>query len=106
MSKRFMDQMAGFLLGGAIGAAIGYLTAPQSGSKTRSILNEKSKETLDMVANSYQDKRDQAEAMVNEVNNELTQRTNKLKKVGNKVMNRERKIINEGVEEAKQAITS
>ena len=38
------DFVAGFLLGGVIGAAVGLLLAPQSGEDTRQFLKEKSGE--------------------------------------------------------------
>ena len=38
------DFMAGFLLGGVIGAAVALLLAPQSGEQTRELLKEKSGE--------------------------------------------------------------
>lgn len=106
MQKRFMDKMVGFLLGGVIGAAIGYLTAPRSGSKTRSMLNEKGKDTLDRMVGRYQETRDQAEEMVSDANREITGRATRLKKIGRKVMDRERKVIQQGVQEAKHAVSA
>jgi gas vesicle protein len=105
MSNGIKDKLAGFLLGSAVGATIGFLTAPRSGDQTRSMLNEKSKETLDMVKNQYQEKRDQAEEKFNDINQELSGRAEKLKKAGKKVMDREREVLNEGVEEVKQAVS-
>jgi len=40
------------------------------------------------------------------MNQEMTDRTEKLKKVGQKVMHQERKIIEEGIQETKQAVSA
>jgi gas vesicle protein len=105
MGSGIKDKLTGFLVGSAIGATIGFLTAPRSGDKTRSLLNEKSRETVEMVKGQYQEKRAQAEEMINDVNQDLADRAEKLKKVGKKIMDREREVFNEGVEEAKQAVS-
>ena len=106
MRKGFADKMIGFLLGGVIGVAVGFLTAPRSGVKTRSMINEKGKDTLDQMVGRYQETRDQAEDMVSDVNHEITNRSNKLKKVGRKMMDRERKVVHQGVREAKRAVSA
>lgn len=106
MRTAWTDKLTGFLLGGAVGAVIGYLTAPRSGDKTRSLLNEKGKDTVDRVVSRYQDTRNQAEEMVSKVNQELTERTKNLKKVGSKLIDQEREVLDQGVKEAKQAISA
>lgn len=106
MRNGLMGNVMGFLLGGVIGAAIGYLTAPRSGSKTRSMLNDKGKETLDRVIARVEEKRDQAEEMVTGVNREFADRTARLKKAGRKVMDREREILQQGVQDAGQAVSA
>jgi gas vesicle protein len=105
MRKRLIDKLIGLLIGAAIGVAIGFLTAPRSGFKTRAMLNDKSKETLEMVMSQYQEKRDQAEELLNELNQDLTERAENLKIAGKKVLDREREVLREGVEEAKQAVS-
>jgi len=106
MRNGFINKMIGFLLGGVVGATLGYLTAPRSGVDTRSMLNDKGKAALDTMVGHYQEKRDQAEEMINNMNQEMTDRTEKLKKVGQKVMHQERKIIEEGIQETKQAVSA
>jgi len=106
MEKSVMNKLTGFLLGGAIGAAIGLLSAPRAGHKTRDMLTQKGQGIMEMVVDRYQEKRDQTENMVDEVNQELTGRVEKLKEAGSKLINRERKVLNESAQEAKQAISS
>lgn len=64
MSERDSDLgnfLAGFVLGGLIGAAVALLLAPQPGEETRTLLRERSIELKDKAAGSVGDARSRAE---------------------------------------------
>ena len=61
-SGEFGAFMAGFLIGGLVGAAASLLMAPQSGEETRAIIQEKSIELKDMAATTAEDAIARAEA--------------------------------------------
>lgn len=57
----FGTFLAGFVIGGLIGAAIALLYAPQSGEETRTIIKEKSIELKDKAAETAEEARARAE---------------------------------------------
>jgi gas vesicle protein len=61
-SGEFSAFVAGFLIGGLVGAATALLMAPQSGEETRAIIQEKSIELKDMATTTAEDAIARAEA--------------------------------------------
>ena len=61
-SGEFGAFVAGFLIGGLVGAATALLMAPQSGEETRAIIQEKSIELKDMATTTAEDAIARAEA--------------------------------------------
>jgi gas vesicle protein len=62
----FGTFLAGFLIGGLIGAAVALLYAPQSGEETRTIIKEKSIELKDKASETAEDARARAEKALEE----------------------------------------
>jgi gas vesicle protein len=54
MSNQIEGFIKGIILGGAIGALIGILYAPQSGRKTRKDINRKAEELLTKAKEEYE----------------------------------------------------
>ena len=61
-SGEFGAFLAGFLVGGLVGAATALLMAPQSGEETRAIIQEKSIELKDKASATAEDAMARAEA--------------------------------------------
>ncbi len=59
--------MAGLLVGGAIGAILALLYAPQSGEETRALLREKTTEVKEKAAMSTEEARRKAEEALREL---------------------------------------
>lgn len=57
----FGTFLAGFLMGGLVGAAVALLMAPQSGEETRTIIREKSIELKDKATETAEEARHRAE---------------------------------------------
>ena len=57
----FGTFLAGFVIGGLVGAAVAMLMAPQSGEETRTLIKEKSIELKDRATEYGADARDRAE---------------------------------------------
>lgn len=53
--------LAGFMMGGLVGAAVALLMAPQSGEETRTLIREKSIELKDKAAETAEEARHRAE---------------------------------------------
>ena len=65
-SGEFGAFVAGFLVGGLVGAATALLMAPQSGEETRAIISEKSIELKDAASTAAEDAIARAEAAAEE----------------------------------------
>lgn len=65
-SSEFGSFLAGFLIGGLVGAATALLLAPQSGEDTRNVIVTKSIELKDMAVNEAEHLRIRAEEFARE----------------------------------------
>lgn len=59
--------LAGFVVGGALGAVAGVLLAPQSGEETREILNDASKDVAKKTDKTVKEIQDKADVVVSEL---------------------------------------
>lgn len=75
--------LAGFLVGGAIGAIAGILLAPQSGDETRELLNDASKDVAEKTDKTVKDIQDKADIVVSE-----------LQQKGDEIMEKIQSLIN------------
>ncbi len=96
----------GFIIGGAIGAAVALLTASRSGEKTRALINEKSIELRDIAMNKVNEAKNLFESTKENVMDETKDRVERLKDVGRNVMQAEAEMIKESKKEAKKALAS
>lgn len=88
MSHREGNGVASFLVGLGIGAVVGILFAPQSGSETREILLSKADEGKEFVRNRAREAREQASEWVDR---------------GKDVLNQQKEQVRSAVEAGKQA---
>jgi gas vesicle protein len=88
MSQRDGNSIASFLVGLGIGAVVGILFAPQSGSETREVLLSKAGEGKEFVRNRARDAREQASEWVDR---------------GKDVLNQQKEQMRSAVEAGKQA---
>jgi len=65
-SSEFGSFLAGFLIGGLVGAATALLLAPQSGEETRNVIVSKSIELKDLAVNEAENLRARAEEFARE----------------------------------------
>ena len=59
--------LAGFLVGGALGAIAGVLLAPQSGEETRDLLSDASKDVVKKTDKTVKDIQEKADSAVSEM---------------------------------------
>jgi gas vesicle protein len=88
MSQRDGNGIASFLVGLGIGAVVGVLFAPQSGSETREVLLSKADEGKEFVRKRARDAREQASEWVDR---------------GKDVLNQQKEQVRSAVEAGKQA---
>jgi gas vesicle protein len=62
----FGTFLAGFIIGGLVGAAVALITAPQSGEETRSVIHDKSIELKDKAVSTAEETRSRAEKALEE----------------------------------------
>lgn len=73
-----MNVLLSFLLGGAVGAAVGVLYAPGSGEETRRKIKFYAEEAADKAVEKMQNVRTEAEQTVSKVKSELKTKKEKL----------------------------
>lgn len=114
MSDRDSDFgafLAGFVVGGLIGAAVALLMAPQSGEETRTLIRDKSIELKDKAVERAEEARMKAEAAAAEARaraDELAkltrERTQELKKRGQEIYEAQKEKLGTVIESGKAAV--
>ncbi len=112
MSERndFGAFLAGLLVGGAIGAILGLLYAPQSGEETRALLREKTGEIKEKATVSTEEARRKAEealkelrARVEELSQVVQERLGEVKEQGSIVLEETTKRLRRKAEAEEEA---
>lgn len=75
--------LAGFIVGGAIGAIAGILLAPQSGEETREMLSDASKDVVKKADKTVKDIQEKADVVVSDI-----------QKKGDEIMDKIQGLIN------------
>lgn len=75
--------LAGFIVGGALGAVAGILLAPQSGEETREMLNDASQDVIKKTDKTVKEIQDKADVVVSD-----------LQKKGDEIMDKIQSLIN------------
>jgi len=91
--------LAGFIVGGLVGAATALILAPQSGERTRTQIREKSIELRDRAEDLAEDARLRAD----EAAEEARKRADELQQRGRQVYQEQRTRLTSAVEEGKKA---
>lgn len=81
--------LAGFLVGGALGAIAGVLLAPQKGEETREMLSDMSKDIVKKTDKTVKEIQDKADVVVSD-----------LQQKGNDIMGKVQSLINKQKNEA------
>ena len=104
--------MAGFIIGGLVGAATALLLAPQSGEETRTIIHDKSIELRDKATETTAEARARAEAALreaqaryDEVTRQAKEKTEELLKRGQVVLEEQKSKIEKSIPAPKKGGT-
>ncbi len=103
--------LAGFVIGGLVGAAVALVLAPQSGEETRTIIRDRSIELKDKAVEAAEEARRKAEAAAEEARaraDELTlqarERADELKKRGQEVYDEQKSRVETAIETGKEKL--
>ncbi len=106
----FGSFLAGFVIGGLIGAAVALIMAPQSGEETRTLIRDRSIELKDMAAEKAETARIKAEAAaaeararVDELAKLTQEKANELTKKGQEVYQTQKSRIETAVQKKPKA---
>lgn len=109
-NTNFGAYLAGFVIGGLVGAAIALLLAPQSGEQTRTLIKEKSIELKEKAAETAEEARGRAEEAIQETRTraeELAQLTKEraaeLRQRGQVVLEEQKARIESAIDAGKKA---
>lgn len=98
--------LAGFVIGGLVGAATAIILAPQSGQDTRSQIANKSNELLQSGGARVQQVRDSAgsyrQEYADKAGSALSSTRQQVKEVGGRVQDQARIVLDKGKEQASQ----
>ena len=76
--------LAGFVVGGALGAIAGVLLAPQSGEETRELLSDASKDVVKKTDKTVKDIQDKADTVVSDLQKKSDEILGKIQSMINK----------------------
>ncbi len=102
--------LAGFVIGGLVGAATAIILTPQSGEETRSLIANKSNELLQSGGARVQQVRESAGAYshdyLDKAGSALSNTRQQVKDVGGRVQEQARIVLDKGKEQASQLRSS
>jgi gas vesicle protein len=76
--------LAGFVVGGALGAIAGVLLAPQSGEETRDLLNDASKDVVKKTDKTVKEIQEKADSVVSDLQSKSDEIMGKIQDLINK----------------------
>lgn len=79
--------LAGFVVGGALGAIAGILLAPQAGEETRELLSDVSKDVVNKTDRTVKDIQDKADTVVSDLQQKSDEIMEKIQVLLNKQKN-------------------
>ena len=101
-----------FLLGGAVGAIVGLLYAPQSGKETREIILDEGDEVVNKAVSAVRAAQDKAMAMIEDaqsrvekLNEETNDRIQRLQEIARETLDEQKKSVKKGYSKAKEVVT-
>jgi gas vesicle protein len=111
MARKNKNGFYVFLLGGAIGAAIGLLFAPRSGEETRQLIKDESEDVVKKAVTSIQKAQDKAMTTMQEVqtrletlNQETKERLGKLQEIAKNTMEEQKESLGKGYSNVKEVV--
>ncbi len=109
----FGSFLAGFVIGGLVGAAVALIMAPQSGEETRTLIRDRSIELKDKAAEKAETARIKAEAAaaeararVDELAKLTQEKANELSKKGQEVYQTQKSRIETVVQKKPKSVSS
>jgi gas vesicle protein len=100
-----LEFLAGFVIGGLVGAAVALILAPQSGEETRAQLRERGIELKDRAGEMAVEARKRAEELSEEARKEAEELSTETRKRVEEIIADARVRIEEAIEEGKKAAT-
>ena len=85
--------LAGVLVGGLVGASVTLLMAPQSGKKTRALIQEKSIELRDQTAEVVEDTVAQARTKAHQITTDVHEKAEELQHRGQEMLNKQKERV-------------
>jgi gas vesicle protein len=104
MANNKGDFFVGLLIGGALGAALAILYAPQSGEETRSQLKKKSGELKDTATDTYGKVRERATETTDQLKARTTNLASTVREKTNAMVSSVRSKTSDTLEDAADAI--
>jgi gas vesicle protein len=103
--------LAGFVIGGLVGAAVSLLLAPQSGEETRAFIKDKSIELKDKASETAEEALARAEkaaaearSRADELTKQARERAEELRKRGQQALEAQRQKIETAIESGMKAV--
>jgi gas vesicle protein len=103
-TKTFWTGITGFVVGGLAGAIVALFNAPQSGTKTRAMLRDKSIELKDNALDRIEETRSQAVQFVDNLKDDVQTRSSKLMGIGREVIDKEKHLLEQSARKAQKAL--
>ncbi len=98
--------MAGFIIGGLVGAATALLLAPQSGEETRTIIRDKSIELKEKATDTGAEARARAEAALKEAQARYDEITRQAKEKTEELLQRGQVVLEEQKSKIEKSVSS